>query len=177
MSSKRWTIVCLTLTLLIFGCSDPEVAKVKGPTEFSAVAVAATLSSRTGSDSSPAPDLPAEVDEDEPLEIPQQFQPPRLDLPSDHAVRFGGKDTRGLGAAHLPSIPSGFPQVNGKLADLPLLQGFDAPPPVPVHFPGLSNGGSPIGPKGMLGPGRNGGRPGLPPELPGFPGGTQAELL
>jgi hypothetical protein len=62
------------------------------------------------------------------------------------------------------------------------LPGFDARPNAPVHFPGRSDGGSPIGPKEMLGLGLSGERPDLPAELPGFElpryeGGFGAESL
>ncbi|MBC8352940.1 MAG: hypothetical protein H8E66_13175 [Planctomycetes bacterium] len=97
MFSRTWTIVGLTLTLLIFGCSDADVAKVKAPLQHDTVGVAA-LPSRTTTNSNRIPSLPSgtelpdaklpDAEFDEPLGIPQGFQPPNSDIPDNHSPSF-----------------------------------------------------------------------------------------
>lgn len=157
MSSKRWTIVCLTLTLLIFGCSDAEVVKVKEPLSSGPVGNTAAMSSWTVSGSQPIPTSPPRLDVQERLAVPPNFQPPVQNPPTKHHVPFDGD-----------------PQ-------LPPLPGFEGMADVPVHFPGRGDVGSPTAPIELLGPGRDGERLRLPPEmpgfeLPGFEGGPGAEL-
>ncbi|MEO8495386.1 MAG: hypothetical protein ABI614_09965 [Planctomycetota bacterium] len=79
MSSKRWTIIWLTLTLLILGCSDSEVAKVKAQGQPGAMGVAAALSNRTTAIANHEPTLPPDAGVAERLEIPPAFQPPLAD--------------------------------------------------------------------------------------------------
>jgi hypothetical protein len=115
------------------------------------------LTSRATSGLIPAPALSPPGEFNVRLDVPPQFAPPGLNLPTVHPVPFEGD-----------------PQ-------LPPLPGFDGMADVPVHFPGRGNVGSPIDPKEVLGPGRDGERLRLPPEMPGFelPGfesGPGAEL-
>ena len=119
MTSKRWTIVCLTLTLLIFGCTDSEMAKINAPSQ--PAVGAAALTSRTASVAPSAPALPSNVDVNERLDIPQQAQPPGLPaLPGfggmEVPLHFPGASNIGspvdpkevLGPGNLPTELPGF---------------------------------------------------------------------
>ena len=87
MPSNTWTIVGLTLTLLICGCSDSDVVKVNAP---DAVGVVAALPKQSAADSQHVPLLPRDAGVVEPLEVPPGFQPPEVELPSGHLLPFGG---------------------------------------------------------------------------------------
>ena len=87
MPSKTWTIVCLTLTLLICGCSDSDVAKVNAP---GTVGVTAALPSHDVAEPNHMPLLPPDAGINQPLDIPLGFQPPQIELPGGHPMSFGG---------------------------------------------------------------------------------------
>ncbi|MDA1055498.1 MAG: hypothetical protein O3C40_34290 [Planctomycetota bacterium] len=89
MPSRTWTIVTLTLTLLIFGCSDSENAKLVAPVQSGTVGVAAALPNRTAPGSSHPGPLSPNAGGHEALEIPAGFQPPELDIPNDFPHSFG----------------------------------------------------------------------------------------
>jgi hypothetical protein len=87
MASKTWTIVCLTLTLLICGCSDSDVAKVNAP---GTTGVAAALPNREVAAANQTPFLPPDAGVNQPLDIPLGFQPPEVELPGGFPMSFGG---------------------------------------------------------------------------------------
>ncbi|MBI2478592.1 MAG: hypothetical protein HYV60_08120 [Planctomycetia bacterium] len=87
MPSNTWTIICLTLTLLICGCSESDVAQINAP---GTAAVSAALPSSAVADSNHASLLPPDAGINQPLEIPHGFQPPEVDLPGAHPMLFGG---------------------------------------------------------------------------------------
>ncbi|MCA9144092.1 MAG: hypothetical protein H6823_03150 [Planctomycetaceae bacterium] len=92
MRSKSKTIVCLTLTLLILGCSNSDVAKINAPNPSNTAGVAASLPGRDLEPSDQFPNLPPDPAIQQPLEVPLGFQPPLVDTAGMSPMGFEGRE-------------------------------------------------------------------------------------
>lgn len=92
MRSKTKTIVCLTLTLLILGCSNSDVANITSPSHSDVANVASLAPNRAITQNEQPPMLPHEVDMEQPLEVPLGFQPPEVDMAGMSPFPFEGRE-------------------------------------------------------------------------------------
>ncbi|MCA9123240.1 MAG: hypothetical protein H6822_28145 [Planctomycetaceae bacterium] len=114
MRSKTKTIICLTLTLLLLGCSQGDVAKESDHSTESIVGAIAP--NHDLGQHGLLPRLPHEPGIDQQLDVPPGFQPPAIDKAGAAAFSFGEEGVQVVDDIHHMNIfPLGDPGIDEPL--------------------------------------------------------------